>query len=114
MSSVISDVYSGLAEVGYPLAVVSAVATTFICGYVIYMGLQAKKGLVNPLPVIPGKPALNPDQLGNLMVGTGIFVIVISWLWAWLASKYKSISALAAIGSIFTLLSSLLHMKMTC
>jgi len=113
-SSLGSNLYSGLAEVGFPLSVISAVATTFLCGSIIYMGMQIKKGKVNPPPSIPGKEPLTPDQRGNLLIGMGVFLITISWLWTWLAYRYKSIAALSAVGSMLTLISSFLHMRTTC
>lgn len=114
MSNVASDVYAGLAEVGFPLTVVASVATSLICGAIIYMGIKMKRGLVNPPPDVPGKAPMSMDEKGNLLIGVGIFLIVVSWLWTWLAYRYKTISAISAIGSLFTLASSLFHMRSTC
>jgi hypothetical protein len=110
MASVVSEVYSGLAEVGYPLSVVSAVVTTFVCGTLIWLGIKIKRGIATPTPIVPGRAS--PDEAGNLLIGAGVFLAVISWMWVWLASKYKSIAALSGLGGLFTMVSSLVHMRM--
>ena len=109
--SLASDVYSGLAEVGFPLSVLSAAVTTLLCGSVIYVGMQIKKGLINPPPSVPGKTPMSPDQKGNLLIGMSVFLIAISWLWVWLAYRYKSIAAIAAIGSLLAMVTSVFHMR---
>ena len=114
IESIGSSIYAGLAEVGFPLSVVAAVATTFLCGSVIAIGMKIKSG-ANPILVIPDKNHLleTPEQQGNALIGTGIFLIVISWLWAWLAYKYQSMAALSSIGALITVISSF-HMRRTC
>lgn len=111
MSEIFSEVYSGLATIGFPLALVSSVVTTFVCTYVISVGIQLRRSTLDPLPVVPGKEQLTPVQKGNILIGAGSLILVVSWLWTWLAYRYKSISAISGFGSVMTMLSSLLHMK---
>jgi len=115
-SGVLSDIYGGLTEVGFPLTVVSATVATFVSVYIIRRGMQIKRGLVNPPPSVPSKDGSppTPDEVGNLLIGAGVAVIVVSWLWSYLAYKYKAISAIAAVGSLFTMVSSVVHMKRNC
>ena len=114
MSNIAGEIYDGLAEVGYPLALVSSVVTTFICGVVIYTAIRIKRGTVNPPPTVPGKTPLTPDELGNGMIVVAVLVAMVSWMWAYLSHKYKALSAFSATGSIITMLSSLAHMTHTC
>lgn len=107
-------IYNGLAEVGFPLSVMSSVVVTIVSGFVIYTAVQIKKGLVNPPPTAPGKEPLTPNELGNMMIGIASVMVVMSWIWTYLAHRYKTISAISAAGSVLTLVSSLLHWKHVC
>lgn len=53
-------------------------------------------------PTTPNVPEINPvpKAVGWAIIGISVFVVLMSWLWAWLASRYKMAAAIGGVSGL--------------
>jgi len=94
-----SDVYTGMADLGQIMSVVSAVMATVIGTGFIGMGIYTLK---NPPPTDPSKPD-DYKKVAAIMIILPLVLIAFSWFWVWVTRKSKAAAAFGGVSNMFSL-----------